>query len=87
MTDNDLIMDKVFSKGLRLMGNHFQFSVVADDSPWANARIEDAVAEVKRIESLLTTYNDQSQTNLINAMAGIKPVKVDKNGSQYDAWG
>ncbi len=70
--------ERVFSRGLKLMGNQFGFSVVAMDEEWAEARISEAVAEVRRIEQLLTTFGDDSQTNRINAMAGIEPVKVDR---------
>ncbi len=42
------------------------------------AKIDDAVAEISRIEKLLTTFNESSQTNLINRNAGIAPVKVDR---------
>lgn len=69
---------KAFKKGMRLMGNHFEITVVAEEEDWANERIEDAVKEISRIEKLLTTFNEESQTNLINRNAGIKPVKVDK---------
>ncbi len=72
------LKEQVYSKGLRLMGNHFEFSVVAEDEQWAKDRIDEGISEVGRIEKLLTTYNDESQTNLINAKAGIEPVKVDK---------
>ena len=37
-----------------------------------------AIAEIQRIERLLTTFSNDSQTNQINANAGIKPVKVDR---------
>ncbi|MGG9970155.1 FAD:protein FMN transferase [Ferruginibacter sp. SUN002] len=63
---------------LRLMGNRFEISVVSDDAAWAYERIEEAITEISRIEKLLTTYNDESQTNQINANAGLVPVKVDK---------
>lgn len=66
----------VYMKSLLLMGNNFEISVVAHDEFWAFEKIELAVAEIQRIEKLLTTYNDQSETNLINSNAGIKPVKV-----------
>lgn len=65
-------------RGMRLMGNHFEISVVSDNETEANRHIDAAVDEIKRIEALLTTFNDDSQTNLINRNAGIKPVKVDK---------
>lgn len=60
------------------MGNRFTISVVSDDEEWASKQIESAIAEISRIERLLTTFNDDSQTNQINQNAGIKPVKVDK---------
>ncbi len=60
------------------MGNQFEFVVVAQDQEWAAQRVQEAIAEVQRIEKLLTTYGDNSETNRINAMAGICPVKVDR---------
>ena len=65
-------------KSMKLMGNHFEFTVVSDNATWANEMIELGVAEIKRIEILLTTYNDDSETNLINNNAGIAPVKVSE---------
>lgn len=62
----------------RLMGNRFELSVVSPDPCWANQRLDAAVAEISRIERLLTTYSDDSQTNQINANAGIRPVQVDQ---------
>ncbi|AYQ30698.1 FAD:protein FMN transferase [Runella sp. SP2] len=60
------------------MGNRFEISAVSEDETWAQARIDEAVAEIQRIEALFTTFNDKSQTNLINANAGISPVKVNR---------
>lgn len=60
------------------MGNHFTFSVVAHDEDWVRLRTNEAIAEVQRIEKLLTTFSDSSQTNLINRQAGISPVHVDR---------
>ncbi|MFD1001054.1 FAD:protein FMN transferase [Ohtaekwangia kribbensis] len=71
-------MTQVYSKGLKLMGNHFEFSVVSDSEAFAIRCIDEGIAEVSRIEKLLTTFDDTSQTNQINAHAGIMPVKVDK---------
>jgi len=58
------------------MGNRFQLSVVADNEAWANNTIDAAVHEIQRIEKLLTTFNDCSETNQINEAAGISPVPV-----------
>lgn len=60
------------------MGNAFEFCVISDNEDWAQKQIDAAIGEVKRIEALLTTFRDDSQTNQVNAMAGIQPVKVDK---------
>nr|WP_294896981.1 FAD:protein FMN transferase [uncultured Pedobacter sp.] len=68
---------QVFKQSMKLMGNQFEISVVADDEAFANEKISDAVAEIKRIEQLLTTFKPDSQTNQINGNAGIAPVKVD----------
>ncbi len=60
------------------MGNRFTISVVSDEETWAKKQIDVAIAEISRIEKLLTTFSDDSQTNQINQNAGIKPIKVDK---------
>ena len=66
-----------FSKSVKLMGNMFTITVVADDSVFADENIALAIAEISRIEALFTTFNNQSQTNIINENAGVKAVKVD----------
>jgi len=60
------------------MGNRFELSVVADDEQWANERIDAGIAEIQRIEKLLTTFSDNSETNRVNSNAGIKPVEVSR---------
>jgi len=58
------------------MGNRFELSAVASDEQWATARIEAGVEEIKRIEKLLTTFSEESETAAINQNAGIMPVAV-----------
>ncbi|MBQ4915441.1 FAD:protein FMN transferase [Maribacter sp. MMG018] len=58
------------------MGSRFDITVVANDSVTANGYIDDAVAEIKRIEKLISSWDKDSQTSEINKNAGIKPVKV-----------
>jgi thiamine biosynthesis lipoprotein len=67
-----------YKRGLRLMGNHFEISVVSIDEAWAQKRIDEAIAEIQRIEALLTTFSNDSQTNQVNQNAGIAPVQVDQ---------
>ena len=59
------------------MGNRFVITVASADSVKAELLIDDAVAEIQRIESLLTTFSENSQTNQINENAGIQAVKVE----------
>lgn len=67
-----------FSKSLKLMGNIFTITVVSEDAIFAEENIQLAIQEIQRIEALFTTYNNESQTNLINSNAGIEPVKVNE---------
>lgn len=68
----------LYKETLKLMGNRFEISVVTPNKTRAKECIHAAVEEIRRIEKLLTTFNEASQTNLVNRNAGIRPVKVDK---------
>lgn len=72
------ITTQVYKKVLKLMGNRFELSVVWQNETEAMHLIDQAVEEIRRIEKLLTTYSEDSQTSLINQQAGIAPVKVDR---------
>ena len=60
------------------MGSRFDITVVANDSIQANKYIDTAIVEISRIEKLISSWDDNSQTSKINRNARIKPVKVDK---------
>ncbi len=60
------------------MGVDFEFSVVADNKSQANDFIHKAIAETTRIENLISSWKQTSQTSEINRNAGVKPVKVAK---------
>jgi FAD:protein FMN transferase len=77
-TNSDLATQREFKKEERLMGNRFEITVVHENEHEALQKIELAIAEIKRIEKLLTTFDSNSQTNQINENAGIKSVKVDR---------
>lgn len=68
---------QAFSQSLKLMGNNFTLTVVADTHAAGNAYIALSVQEIRRIEALLSTFRPDSQTNRINDNAGIGPVAVD----------
>lgn len=69
---------EVYTRTTLLMGSRFDITVVAEDKEVANAHIDTAIAEISRIERLISSWNSNSQTSEINRNAGIKPVKVNK---------
>ena len=72
-----MVAEHVMHKRIvRLMGNRFEICVCGDDASWAEQCIDKAIIEIQRIEKLLTTFDEGSETNLINRNAGIMPVKV-----------
>lgn len=66
-----------YKRTLKLMGSRFDVTVVAKDSNEGNKYIDTAVAEITRIEKLISSWDANSQTSDINRNAGIKPVTVD----------
>lgn len=68
---------RIHQRVQRLMGNRFELSVVGSDADWANTCLDAAIDEIRRIERILTTFSNDSQTNQINVNAGIRPVPVD----------
>ncbi|WPQ60401.1 FAD:protein FMN transferase [Chitinophaga sancti] len=78
--ENDVVCltEQVYRKVLKLMGNRFELTVVCDNEQKASAHIHAAIEEIRRIERLLTTFNEESQTSLINRNAGMQPVVVDR---------
>lgn len=62
----------------KLMGNRFEFTVKGDNDRQCDQYIQLAIDEISRIENKLSTYKEESETNLINAHAGIKPVRVSQ---------
>ncbi|MFI5185396.1 MAG: FAD:protein FMN transferase [Chitinophagales bacterium] len=80
MEEQSRIMQlSLFKKEMLLMGNQFEITIVTEENEeWACERIDEAVKEIKRIEKILTTYKDDSETNLINKNAGNKPVRVSE---------
>lgn len=71
------MMLREFRRPQKLMGNAFEITVVGDDENTAKTHLDAAVGEIRRIEKLLTTYSEESQTHLINTNAGMRAVQVD----------
>ncbi|QBN20094.1 FAD:protein FMN transferase [Flavobacterium nackdongense] len=61
-----------------LMGGRFDISIVAKDSLSAEQNIAVVIAEISRIENLISDWKPSSQISEVNQNAGIRPVKVDR---------
>lgn len=65
-----------YTEVIKLMGNSFEFTACHSDLTQCKSVVNAGINEVKRIEQLLTTYNDTSYTALINQNAGQSAVNV-----------
>ena len=63
-------------KTQKLMGSRFDITVVAINEEIGYINIDEAISEITRIEKLISSWDPDSETSLINKNAGIKPVKV-----------
>nr|WP_315202770.1 FAD:protein FMN transferase [uncultured Flavobacterium sp.] len=61
-----------------LMGGRFDISIVAKDSLSAEQNIDEVIAEITRIEYLISDWKPTTQISEVNQNAGIRPVKVDR---------
>jgi thiamine biosynthesis lipoprotein len=65
-------------RAVTLMGSRFDITIVDKDSASAEANIDTVIAEVTRIENLISDWRSYTQVSKVNQNAGIAPVKVDK---------
>jgi thiamine biosynthesis lipoprotein len=60
----------------KLMGARWDFTLVAKDSLTAEQNIDTCIAEVSRIENLISDWIPSTQVSKVNSYAGVQPVKV-----------
>ena len=70
--------DILIERNVTLMGSQFQITLVAKDSAIANHHIDLTIAEIERIENLISEWRPHTQVSEVNRNAGIKATKVDK---------
>ncbi|MBD3583981.1 FAD:protein FMN transferase [Flavobacterium selenitireducens] len=61
-----------------LMGSRFDFAIVHESGEKAEAYIDTAIAEIERIENVISEWRPHTEVSKVNRNAGIKPVKVSK---------
>lgn len=60
------------------MGCRFEITAIADTENHAQEAVFKGIAEIKRIENLISEWDSTTQTSEINRNAGLKPVMVNK---------
>lgn len=65
-------------RAVTLMGSRWDITIVAADSAMAEKQIDSVIAEVTRIEYLISDWKPETQVSAVNRMAGVAPVKVDR---------
>ena len=58
------------------MGSRFDITVVTVNEELGYINIDEAAAEIRRIEKIISSWDPDSKTSLINKNAGVKPVEV-----------
>lgn len=66
-----------YTRSAHLMGSRFTFTVVAVDDSAGQQALRASLAEVRRIDHLLSFWDSTSQITQINRAAGLRPVAVD----------
>ncbi len=70
--------DVTVKRTMKLMGTRFEITVVAPNEDIGYINIDEAVSEIKRIEKIISSWDPESETSMINRYAGIKPVEVSR---------
>ncbi|SHG16689.1 FAD:protein FMN transferase [Flagellimonas flava] len=68
--------DVTVKKTMKLMGSRFEITVIAPNEDIGYININEAVSEIKRIEKIISSWDETSETSKINSNAGIRPTKV-----------
>ena len=62
---------------LLLMGSRFEITAIDNDATKSKQAVTAAIAEIQRIEKMISSWDPQSQTSAINKNSGIKAIQVD----------
>ncbi len=69
---------EIIQRKFQQMGSSFELTLVHEDPEEAERLIDESIAEIDRVEHLISSWNKDSQTSQINKMAGIKPQSISK---------
>lgn len=77
ISSNTIFAQTVRKRVTTLMGSRFEIILVAKDSAEVEKNIDTVIAEISRIENLISEWRPGTQISEVNRNAGVKPVKVD----------
>ena len=69
---------EVIQRKFEKMGSSFEITLVHSNPIYAQQLIDESIAEIDRIERLISSWDKNSQTSLVNKMAGIRSQVVSK---------
>jgi thiamine biosynthesis lipoprotein len=69
---------QTIKKQILLMGSNFEITIVDSSIEHGWEMMRNSISEIERIEAMISSWSDKSQTYEVNANAGISPVQVDK---------
>lgn len=67
---------KIYKRALSMLGSPFEITVVANDSISGEKALDMAVAEVRRVENLISDWKPDTEISAVNRNAGKQAVKV-----------
>ena len=71
-----LSSQEIYQRSFVKMGSDFELTVVAKDAQSGEQFLAEGIAEIERIEHLISSWDPASETSQVNRMAGEAPVKV-----------
>ncbi len=75
---NDGYAQEVIQRKFEKMGSSFEITLVHESPIHGQQLIDESTAEIDRIERLISSWDKNSQTSMVNRMAGIRPQIVSK---------
>ena len=71
-----LSAQEVYQRSFTKMGSDFELTLIAEDAQSGKQFLAEGIAEIERIERLISSWDPASETSKVNRMAGVAPVKV-----------
>ena len=71
-----LSAQEVYQRSFSKMGSGFELTLIAEDAQSGEQFLAEGIAEIERIERLISSWDPASETSQVNRMAGEAPVKV-----------